>query len=557
MKSTADTLIFQPKSALGLPFHQAETTPEMVALFEAIHSQESVILEKENALLEKDDIIQKKSEIIDSQKKRIAQLEEYLRLSRSRLYGRSTEKNNSQSDIFNEVELEGCTGEQDEAKDQPEQELPKPRKKKTGRKPFSESLPRVQERSELSEEEKTGAIDTFFVKVREELDIVPARVQVKEILQEKAVFPEVDEHGQEKRVIKVAELPKHPLPKSSLSVCTLAWIIVSKYCDALPLYRQENILKRYGGSVTRTTMANSLIRLSTELRPLINLMRDHQKTGSVIHADETRIQVIKETSKSINSDKYMWVSLGGPPGQTSVVFEYDPSRGKEVPLRLFEGFSGYLQTDGYASYDAVCKQEGITQVGCFDHVRRKFLDARKGEAKPGKKVKNTRVSKANVALGKIGKLYAIEKEIRDLPPSEKAILRQQKSKPLLDDFHVWLEKNITKLDPGSLSRQAMSYALNQWPKLVVYCDNGHLDISNAAAENTIRPFAIGRKNWMFADTPKGAQASAIFYSLIESAKVNGLEPFDYLNHILKELPYADTVEKLEQLLPWNVKAGKE
>ncbi len=150
MKSTADTLIFQPKSALGLPFHQAETTPEMVALFEAIHSQESVILEKENALLEKDDIIQKKSEIIDSQKKRIAQLEEYLRLSRSRLYGRSTEKNNSQSDIFNEVELEGCTGEQDEAKDQPEQELPKPRKKKTGRKPFSEALPRVQERSAQS-----------------------------------------------------------------------------------------------------------------------------------------------------------------------------------------------------------------------------------------------------------------------------------------------------------------------------------------------------------------------------------------------------------------------
>ena len=179
-------------------------------------------------------------------------------------------------------------------------------------------------------------------------------------------------------------------------------------------------------------------------------------------------------------------------------------------------------------------------------------------AKPNraKKVKNTRVSKANVALGKIGKLYAIEKEIRDLPPSEKAILRQQKSKPLLDDFHVWLEKNITKLEPGSLSHQAMSYALNQWPKLVVYCDNGHLDISNAAAENTIRPFAIGRKNWMFADTPKGAQASAIFYSLIESAKVNGLEPFDYLNRILKELPYADTVEKLEQLLPWNVKAGK-
>ncbi|ETW95813.1 MAG: hypothetical protein ETSY2_47535, partial [Candidatus Entotheonella gemina] len=299
MKPTSDTLIFQPESALGLPLGQAEADPDMTALLEAFHLQESVILEK-------DDIIQKKSEVIDSQKKRIAQLEEYLRLARSRLYGRSSEKDSGQGDIFNEVELEGCPAEQDEDEGQPGQESPKPRKKKTGRTPFSASLARVQERSELSEEEKAGAIDTFFVKVREELDIVPAKVQVKEILQEKAVFPEIDAHGQEKRVIKVAELPKHPLPKSSLSISTLAWIIVSKYCDALPLYRQENILKRYGGSVTRTTMANSLIRLSSELQPLINLMREHQKTGPVIHADETRIQVIKETSKSINSDKYMW-----------------------------------------------------------------------------------------------------------------------------------------------------------------------------------------------------------------------------------------------------------
>ncbi|MBO9484791.1 IS66 family transposase, partial [Salinisphaera sp. G21_0] len=207
------------------------------------------------------------------------------------------------------------------------------------------------------------------------------RVQVKEILQEKAVFLEKAEPGeapQEKRVIKAAELPKHPIPKSAVTVSMLAWIIIAKYCDALPLYRQEKILARYGGSITRTTMANWLIRLSLQLQPLINLMADHQRAGHIMNADETRIQVLKESSKSLHSDKYMWVTLGGPPGQPAVLFHYDPSRGKEVPLRLFEAFSGYLQTDGYASYSAVCKQEGITQVGCFDHVRRKFTDAKKG-----------------------------------------------------------------------------------------------------------------------------------------------------------------------------------
>ena len=550
MKSMTDTVFPQPESALDSPFYKAEIARDMEALLEAIHT-------KDCAILEKDDIIQKKSQVIEEQKKRIAILEEYLRLERARLYGRSSEKSSPQGEIFNEAELVDCaTQSDDDEPEQPEAD-PKPRKGRKGRKPFSPSLPRVQERAKLSEEEKAGAIDTFFVKVREELDIVPAKVQVKEILQEKAVYPETDEHGQEKRVIKAATLPKHPLPKSSLSVSTLAWIIVSKYCDALPLYRQENMLKRYGGSVTRTTMANSLIRLSLQLQPLINLMRDHQKAGSVINADETRIQVIKETSKSINSDKYMWVSLGGPPGQPSVLFEYDPSRSREVPLRLFEGFSGYLQTDGYASYHAVCKQEGITQAGCFDHVRRKFVDAKKAEAKPGKKVKNTRVSKADVALGKIRKLYAIEAEIEELSAAEKLAIRQKKSKPLLDDLHQWLEKNIVRLLPGSVTHEAMSYALNQWPKLVVYCECGDLAISNAAAENVIRPFAIGRKNWLFADTPNGARASALFYSLVESAKANGLEPFEYLNHVLKELPYADTVEKLECLLPWAVKASQE
>ena len=286
-----------------------------------------------------------------------------------------------------------------------------------------------------------------------------------------------------KRVIKAAALPKHPIPKSAVTTNMLAYIIVAKYCDALPLYRLEKILSRYGGSVTRTTMANWLIRLSVQLQPLINLMYDHQRTGVVINADETRVQVLKEPSKSIHSDKYMWVTLGGPPGQTAVLFDYDPSRSKVVPLRLFEGFKGYLQTDGYASYNAVCLQEGITQLGCFDHVRRKFTDAKKGEVKERgkKKQKNPRVSKSDVALGKIRKLYAVEDKIKGLTVDEKKHQRQVQSLPLLNDLHEWLEKNVSRVVPDSLVHTGIQYALNQWPKLTVYCEDGHLSISNAAA----------------------------------------------------------------------------
>ncbi len=488
MKPLTDTTSLQANIAPALPVEAAGCSADIDTLVKVIAQQESAIQEKE-------EVIEKKSTVIAGQQKLIALLEEYLRLERARLYGRSSEKSNAQEDIFNEAELAGC-GDNEEETASPEPEKKRP--KSQGRKPLSPALPRYQERVELSAEEKEGAIDTFFTKVREELDIIPAKVRVKEILQEKAVFLEKNEASESQRVIKAAELPKHPIPKSAVTTDMLAYLIVAKYCDAMPLYRLETILSRYGGSVTRTTMANWLIRLSLQLQGLINLMYDHQRSGLVINADETRVQVLKERSKSINSDKYMWVTPGGPPGQTAVLFDYDPSRSKEVPLRLFEGFSGYLQTDGYASYNAVCRQEGITQLGCFDHVRRKFTDAKKGEVKESgkKKQKNPRVSKADVALSKIRKLYAVEADIESLPSEQKYQQRQVRSKPLLDELHGWLEKNIVRVMPDSLIHTAIKYALNQWPKLVVYCEDGHLSISNAAAENAIRPFTIGRKNWL-------------------------------------------------------------
>lgn len=503
----------------------------------------SLLAEKDQLIAEQTVTIDKKTDVIAEQKKRIAVLEEYLRLERARLYGRSSEKNAAQGALFDEAEL--CA---DEPEESPAPSDPGPQSRKNaGRKGLSKSLPRHQVHLNLSDEEKVGAIDTFYSVVKEELDIEPAKARVIEYLQEKAVFADPDG-----RRINAATLPRHPLPKVVASIGLLAYVVVSKYADGLPLHRLETILKRYGGDISRTSMANWVIKLSLQLQPLINLLREHQLSYDYLHVDETRIKVLKEPGRSPTSDKWMWVTRGGPPDRPVILFDYDPSRGKEVPLRLLAGYEGYLHSDGYAGYDAVCKSAQVVQLGCWDHARRKFTDAKKAAATTGKHTPG-KVAKCDVALGKINALYAIEREIALLMPAEKTVQRQQRSLPALDELKQWLDKNISKVPRDSKTHEAIQYTLNQWPKLVRYCEDGRLHISNALAENAIRPFVIGRKGWLFADTPKGAHASAVHYSLVETAKANGLEPYQYLREVFSRLPYAETVEELEALLPWKIK----
>lgn len=366
-----------------------------------------------------------------------------------------------------------------------------------------------------------------------------------EYLQEKAVFVE-----EGKRHIKDAPLPQHPLKMSIASIGLLAWVIAAKYCDGLPLYRVDKLMERYGGSITRTRLANWMIRLSCQLQPLINLLREHQMTGFYFQADETRIQVLKEAGRSALSDKFMWVTLGGPPDKQALLFDYDPSRSKEVPLRLFEGFKGYLQVDGYPGYDAVCEQQQLERLGCMDHARRYYTDAVK--AMPKKKHKKNKKSLAQMAVDKLGKLYELETAIKDLTPQERCRQRQLHSVPLLNEFKTWVDESIRKVPKDSLTWKALNYSRHQWPRLIKYCEDGRLHMSNIRAENAIRPFVIGRKAWLFAVTPQGAKASAIYYSLVETAKANGLEPYDYLYNVLKRLPYATGVDDYEALLPWNI-----
>ena len=519
------------------------------ALMIAIAEQSRKLDEQFDLNNEQHDIINKKSHVIGEQQKQINLLEEQLRLLRQQRYGKSSEKNDAQGELFNEAEWlsDQADAEDSEVELNTEQSEP-PKKKKKGRSGLSPDLPRKKVLLRLSDEQKQGAIDTFFVTIKEELDITPAKVQVLQYQQEKAVF--LDEQGT--RTLVEADRPKHPLGKAIASTALLAYLIIGKYCDGLPLYRQEGILKRFGAQMTRTTLANWLIRLSLELQPLRNLLQETQLQANSLQGDETRMQVLKEPGMQATGHKWIWVMRGGPPGQSVVLFDYDKSRGKAVAKRLLEYFEGtYFQSDGYAGYDAICIDKGIIHLGCWDHARRKFVEAEK--AQPKQKHKKTPPSKATVALSLINKLYRIEREIKVLDSDEKYQQRQQRSVPALDKIKQWLDINSSKIAKGSLTRKALDYTLNQWPKLIRYCEHGDLNLSNVMAENAIRPFVIGRKAWLFADTPAGAKASALYYTLIETAKANGLEPYAYLSYVIGNMANAETVEQWEALLPWNMK----
>lgn len=527
-----------PDNATSTPDPSGLSTADMVAVIRGLQQQ---LEAKEAELQQRDQAVKRRDNYISI-------LEELLRLKKIQQFAASSEKRPDQITLFDEAELEAeIDALRDQLPDDVEEEDAPRSSRQRRQRGFSDRLLRERIELTLSDEEKAGATKTFFTKVKEELQFIPAQLKVLEYWQEKAVF----EQGGEERIV-AASRPVHPLGKCIATTSLLSYIITSKYADGLPLYRLENMLARLGHEVSRTSMANWIIRLEDVLKPLIHLMRETQNSSDYLQADETRIQVLKEDGKTAQSDKWMWVTRGGPPGQPTVLFDYDPSRAGSVPVRLLDDFTGILQADGYSGYGQVCRDNGITRIGCWDHARRKYVEAAKAAPASKKgKAPNNQVSKADVALGHIRKLYGIERRIKDLSDGERHRIRQAQSLPHLKAFKAWLESNVGKVLKGSLTRKAMEYTLNQWDTLVGYCERGDLQISNVLAENAIRPFALGRRAWLFADTSQGAKASATCYSLIETAKANELEPSAYLHHVLAHIAEADTVEKLEALLPWN------
>jgi transposase len=498
-------------------------------------------------LLEKEALVIEQQKQLAQKDTQLIALQEKLNLLLAKRFGPSSEKtDNRQLGLFNEAEAAVDT-EQDEEPVEQTLNVPAHTRKKHGRRPLPDYIEREEVLHDLPESEKIcphdgTALERIGEEISEQLDVIPAKVRVLRHIRPKYACPCC------RTGIKTAPMPPQPIPRSIASPGLLAHVATAKYVDALPLYRLEDILKRAGIDLPRATLANWMMKLGELIIPLINLLHDNLLEHGIVQMDETTVQVLKEKDKTPSSKSYMWVQRGGPPDKPVLLFDYDPSRSGAVPLRLLEGYRGFVQCDGYEGYSAVGKREGVVLVGCWAHARRKFDEAIKAQGKKGK----AKAGRATKGLAFIQKLYRIEKLAKELTPEERKAMRQAQAVPLLEEIRTWLDKSLPDVPPQSAVGKALHYLHGQWEKLVRYTEDGRLDIDNNAAERVIRPFVIGRNNWLFSDTVRGAEASARLYSLIATAKANGHEPYRYLCHVFKELPAATSVEDFEALLPFNI-----
>lgn len=508
-----------------------------------------------------DDVVQLKSLFLSRQQDyefKIKLLEQQIDLLRHKLFGRKSEKlppvGNGQLFLFNEAELQ-----QTEAPPEPEEEITVPAhtKRKGRRKPLPADLPRVERIHDIPAEEKRCACGAEKVRigqeVSEQLDYIPATVQVIRHIRPKYACRHCEGVESEGPTVAIAPMPEQVLPKSIATPGLLAHIITSKYADALPLYRQERIFERLGVELKRQTMAAWIIKVAQKCAPLVDLLCAEIRSGPLIQIDETVLQVLNEPGRAATTKSYMWVFRGGAPEAPALVYQYRPTRSGETAREFLDDYTGYVQTDGYAGYDFLDSLEGVRHLGCWAHVRRKFVDAVKA-APAGRKKKG----RSQEALDFITQLYAIEHSARDrnLDAGQIRALRLKDAQPVLESLREWLDNTGLITPPGGLLGKAVSYALSQWPRLVEYVQDGRLLMDNNLAENAVRPFVVGRKNWLFAETPAGAHASAALYSLIETAKSNGLEPYWYLRHVFDRLPLAVGKSDYKALLPQHVDRGR-
>ena len=463
--------------------------------------------------------------------------------------------------FFNEAESLGAAAQaaqEESVADDNTVEVPgHKRKPKRGRKPLDPALPREVVRHELPESERVcphdGAVlREIGVEASEQLDIIPQQVRVIRHERVKYACPCCD------GTLRLAAKPKQVIPKGLFSEGLLAWVITSKYMDGLPLYRQAALLGRFGGrDLSRNTMAASVVRVGQAVQPVINLLRDLVLDAPLILGDETEIQVLKEAGRSAQSKSYMWAQMTeasgvcgtGPPIR---LFAYSPSRSTEAAQRLYVGAreGGVLMSDGYEVYNKIALANKLVHIGCWAHCRRYFNDAL--QALPKANRGPEQLAARFIAL--IGKLYRVEALAKEQGLDADALLQSRlaNSVPVLQEIQALLLANVHAVLPGSLLGKALHYLSSQWAKLERFVTSGHYPIDNNSCENSIRPFVIGRRNWLFADTVAGANASANLYSLLETCKVNGVDGYQYLRALLVALPRAETVEDYEALLPWRI-----
>lgn len=475
--------------------------------------------------------------------------EEQFRLSQHRKFGASSEKTNpDQLQLFNEAEVE----EKPSLPEPTMEEITYRRHKSQGhREAKLKDLPVETILYRLPPEEQVcsccgSAMHEMSTEVRQEIKIIPAEASVVKHVRYVYACRRC-EREDIKTPIVTAPMPNPVLPGSLASPSAMAHIMTQKYVDGLPLYRQEQQLSRQGIELSRQTMANWMIKGSELwLRPLYERMHQHLLNQDILHADESTLQVLKEPGRPAESTSYMWLYRTGRVGPAIILYDYQTTRASKHPRQFLSGFKGYLHVDGYPGYNDL---PDIILVGCFSHARRKFDEALK--ALPKEK-QNADVA-ASHGLKFCNRLFALERELKNVSDEERFRERLKRGQPIIDEFKAWLNYQRPQVLPKSAFGQAISYCLNQWDKLLGYLADGRLEIDNNRAERSIKPFVIGRKGWLFANTPHGAKASATIYSIVETAKENGLNPFTYLIYLFEQMPNMDVKDRdaLDKLLPWS------
>jgi transposase len=492
---------------------------------------------------------------------RLHWFEEQFHLLRHKRFGKSSERTvPEQRSLFNEAEI---TAEQEPA---PEAELETItyERKKRGRKPLPEDLPKERIEYELPEEEQycpncNEHMHKMGEEVRSELNIIPAQVKVIEHVRFKYGCRNCEKNS-DTVTIKTAPAPQPVIKKGYASPSSVSYVMTAKFVDGVPLYRQEKHIERLGLKISRSVLSDWMLKGSERLEPIYAAAHKELINRQVAHADETTLQVLQEPGRSAETKSYMWLYRTGRDDVSQIVlYDYQETRAGEHPRKFLSGFKGYLHVDGYSGYDGLEESTGTDEPPdvklccCWSHFRRKFDEAMKGQP-PGKR----QGGRAKEALERINQLFSIERGLEKYRPERRREARQEKSLPVVEDLRRWLDGIKGDILPKSLLGMAVTYGINQWKKLVRFLEDGRVELSNNRAERSIKPFVIGRKNFLFCNTPQGARSSAVIYSIIEMAKENGLNPHAYLTHLFERLPNMDTSDAaaIEALMPWNIKLTK-
>ena len=527
------------------------------ALLEAINELNKVI-ESLNKQLQ-----QKEEEAARIQKERdleIKLLREQIEYFKKQKFGPKSEKT---SVITGQLVMPEVLerGQFDEAEESAEEDvLPEITTKKKTRKGYSRekvlaSLPTEERIYGLSEEDKVCSVDgsklSYVGKkyLRAEIEYIPATVKVIHVYKENWECRTC--RAAERSYIQEASVPQPLLQHSMASPSSVAWTMYQKYVNHLPLYRQSKDWSNLGLEISRGTLSSWIIKTADEyLKPVVDQLRTHLLKENCLHVDETPVQVLKEPGRNNRTKSYMWVYSTIAESKAPIrIYDYCPGRSAEFVVEFLKDYSGFLHVDAYSAYGKV---KNATLCYCWAHARRKYA-----EAMP-KDLKSKEATLVKQGLEFCNKLFKFEDKLKSLAPEERKEQRLLLEKPVLEAYWSWVETSIVTVPPKQKIGQALQYSLNQKTGLMNYLMDGHCQISNNTAENSIRPFTVGRKNWLFSGSPKGAASSAAVYSIVETAKANGLNPHKYLQKLLEELPQMKepTETNLELIMPWNDKIRK-